>query len=301
MDGYLDSYIKTTPFFLHGSNIDLDNIGNTLSNYMYILNDYPSEGFFPFINDDDFKDNTILKMKLKNGLTILPFRMRYDIIDTRKRKGLTISKWEEMPLSWKHITKNSDAIIIDDEKKLVLVSQIWIGVINHLKKHFFEHQIFADNKYNFISASPDFQFSSDLIKWLCYKYLRKSGKLNNLEITDISKVNVIIENTKHEANYKGEGVLNSWDEIKLSIKNKRVFYKMNIGLKYNNEEYEFQINRDGQTELSIHSCTSYRVLPKKDRTIHLISDIYKFIIPEIKTNYYSDKAWEKQERVSRIG
>ena len=117
-----------------------------------------------------------------------------------------------------------------------------------------------------------------------------------MDITDISKVKEIIEKTTHEATYTGEGVLNSWDEIKLSIKNKRVFYEMTMGIQYNGEEYEFKINRDGQTFLSIHSCSGYRTLPKKERTLHLISDIYKFIIPEIKSIYNDDNAWTKQER-----
>jgi hypothetical protein len=297
MDGYMAINVKTTPFFLEGKEINLEKIGKTLSNYMYVLKQYPSEGFFPFVNDDSYKNDVISIRSLENNLSILPFRMRYDKLDAHKRKGLTTSQWDNLPPSYKFITKNYDAIIIDDDKKLVLVSQTWNGDLNYIKKHFFEHHAFSENKYNFSLTSSNFQISSDLFKWLCYKYFLKNSKINNLEITDISKVNVIIERTSQEAMYKGDGVLNTLDEIKLSIKNKRIFYEMTIGLNYKGNEYEFRINRDGQTFLSIYSCTGYRGLTDYNRTLNLLVDIYRFIIPEIKSLYNNDKQWDKQERV----
>jgi len=173
MDGYMENHVKTTPFFLDGKDVNLQKIEKILSKYLYILNEYPSEGFFPFIDDNSFKENTISMRVLKNNLSILPFRMRYDKIDSRKREGLTASQWNKLPPAYRFIIKNYDAILIDDDKKLVLVSQTWNADLNYIKKHFFEHHAFSENKLNFISASSNFQISSDLFKWLCYKYFVK--------------------------------------------------------------------------------------------------------------------------------
>jgi len=294
---YMEGNFKTTPFFIRSSDrISLETLGKKLSDYLYDINEFPSEGFFPFVDEDEYNENLAIKpLKLSNGLTVLPIRLKYDYEDERKREGLTQEQWISLPNSWKYKTRVWDMIIVEEEKPLVLLSSTWQTQIEDIKRRFFEHYVFTDNGIEIINS--DLHLGSDIFKWMCYKYLRKNGILSsNLSLSNIKEIDAIIKKVKQGAVYTGNDVLSGLEETLLSLYKKRAIPKMSIQINYDGDEYQFTVTNDGKTFVSSRWCSKYGNLEKKLKNLNIVTDIYTKIIPSLISLYSNDKDWTMKNR-----